>query len=173
MYTQPTLIPIQLGLEPRGFCGGDECTIRLDSTGHGEDLKIISSCCYAYSSFNYKRAKLPTKSSPCTNIPIVCSFCNSPTGSRSIWKYNAIAHMAVNHPGKPFPLEFLAQIHISFMETELTKVDLDAMKSYRKVHSLMDSDDFLEGMDPVTRDKRSRASSASSVGGSRKNARFE
>ena len=85
IYTQPPLIPIQLGLESCGFCGGDECTIKLDPTGH-EDHKIISSCRYAYLSPNYKRAKLPTKSSPCANIFIVCSFCNSPTGSHSIWK---------------------------------------------------------------------------------------
>ena len=137
MYTQPTLIPIQFGLEPCGFCGGDEYTIKLDPTGH-EDLKIMSSCRYAYSSFNYKRATLPAKSSLCTNIPIVCSFCNSPTGSRSIWKYNVIVHMAVNHLDKSLPLEFLAQIHISLMETQLMKADLDiAMKSYRKVHIQM------------------------------------
>ena len=151
MYTQSTLILIQLGLEPCGFCGGDECTIKLDPTGH-KDLKIISSCHYAYLSFNYKRTKIPAKSSPCTNIPILRSFCNSPTGSHSIWKYNAIAHMAVHHPDKSLPLEFLAQIHISLMETQLMKADLDiVIKSYRKVHSLMYSDDFPEGTDPVTR----------------------
>ena len=172
IYTQLTLMPRQLGLGPCGFRGGEECTIKLDPSGH-ERFKIVSSCRYAYSSFNYECAKLPTKSSPCTNIPIICPFCDSPNATRSIWKYNTIAHIAVHHPDEPLPLEFLAQMHISLLETQLMKADLNAMKSYRKVPSLMNLDDFPEGMDPVTRDKHSRALSASSAGGSRKNARPE
>jgi len=173
IYAQtPCLIPTQLGLEPCGFCGGDKCTVKLDRTGH-ERLKILSSCPYTYSSFNYEIAKLPSKSSPCTNIPIVCPFCSSSTSTRSIWKYNAVAHMTVNHPDELLPLEFLTQIHISLMEAELMKVDLDAVKSYRKLHNLIGSDDLPEETVSAMGDKRLRALSASSAGGSRKNPRLE
>jgi len=165
------LIPMQLGLEPCGFCGGDECTVKLTSIENGCP-KIVSSCRYAYS-FNYKSAKQPSRSSPCTNIPIVCPFCSSSNGVHFIWKYNAISHTTVNHPDDLLPLEFLAEMHISLTETQYMRVDLDAMKSYRKLHSLMDSDDFPEGPVSVTGDKRSRALSASSAGGSRKNPRVE
>jgi len=165
------LIVTQPGLEPCGFCGGDGCTVKLDRM-ENECPKITSSCRYAYS-FNYKSAKQPSKTSPCTNIPIVCPFCSSSNGAHFIWKYNAIPHTTVNHPDDLLPLEFLAEMHISLTETQFMRVDLDAMKSYRKLHSLMDSDDFTGGTVSTTGDKRSRALSASSAGGSRKNPRFE
>ena len=81
--------------------------------------------------------------------------------------------MMVNHPDELLPLEFLEQTHITLLEAELMKVDLDAIKLYRKVHSLMDSDDLPEGMVSAMGEKRSRALSAASAGGSRKNPRLE
>ena len=81
--------------------------------------------------------------------------------------------MAMNHPDELLPFDFLAQIHISLMEAELMRADPNTMKSYQKLHSLMDSDDLLEVVGPVMKDKRSRALSASSAGGSRKNPRLE
>jgi len=79
----------------------------------------------------------------------------------------------VNHPDDLLPLKFLAQMHITLTEAQLMKVDVDAMKSYRKVHSLMDSDDLPEVMVSGMGDKRSRALSASSAGSSRKNPQLE
>ena len=61
-------------LEPCSFCGSDECTVKLDRVGRRERFKIMSSCRYAYSSLNYESAKLPSKSSLCTNIPVICPF---------------------------------------------------------------------------------------------------
>ena len=162
----------QLGLEPCGFCGGDICVVKLDHAGH-ERFKIVSSCRYAYSSFNYESAKLPSKSSPCTNIPIICPFCGPSDSARFIWKYNAIMHITVNHPDELLPIGFLAQVHISLMEAEFMRVDPDAMKLYRKANDLMDSDDMPEEIISAIGDKRLRALSASSAGGSRKNPRLE
>ena len=70
---------------------------------------------------------------------------------------------------------FLLNSHrcISLIEAEFMKADQRAMKSYRKLNNLMDLNDLLDGMGPVTKDKRSRALSASSTGGSRKNPRLE
>lgn len=79
----------------------------------------------------------------------------------------------MNHPDDLLPLKFLAQMHITLTEAQLMKVDVDAMKSYRKVHSLMDSDDLPEVMVSGMGDKRSRALSASSAGSSRKNPQLE
>ena len=177
LCARATLISLQLGLEPCGFCGGDGSTVKLDCMGQ-KQFKIVSSCHYAYVSFNYERAKLPTKSSPCSNIPIACPYCNTPDGAHFIWKYNAVTHMATNHPDEVLPLELLAQMHISQMhisltEAEFMKADQKAMKSCRKLNDLMDSDDLPDGMGPATKDKRSRALSASSAGGSRKNPRLE
>ena len=143
----------------------------MDYTGH-KQFKIISSCHYDYVSFNYERTKLPTKSS-CTNVPIAYPYCNSPDVVRFIWKYNAVARMAANHSGEVLPLELLAQMHISLTEAEFRKADQEAMKSYQKLNNLMDLNDLPDGMGPVTKDKCSRALSASSAGGSRKNPRLE
>ena len=81
--------------------------------------------------------------------------------------------MTVNHPDVRLTLEFLAQIYVSLQEAEHMKVDLDAMKSYRKSNNLMESDDLPEEVALAIGDKRSRALSASSAGSSRKSARFE
>ena len=166
------LTSAQLGLEPCGFCGGDECAVKLDHTGNGR-FKILSSCRYAYTSFNYDSARVSTKSSPCTNIPVTCPFCSSAENTHYIWKYNAISHVMANHPDKALPLEFVAEIHIHLREADLMKVTLDGMKLYRKANSLMDSDDLPQEPVSTVGDKRSRAPSTSSAGGSRKNPRFE
>lgn len=114
-------------------------------------------------SFNCKSAKLPGKSSPCTNIPIACPSCDSSSGPQFIWKYNAVTHMAPNHTHDRLSLNFVAQIHISLTEVELMKGDTDGMKSYRMVHSLIGSDDLPEEIGSTTRDTRSRVFSASSA----------
>lgn len=122
LCVRATLISLQLGLAPCGFCGGDGCTVKLDCTGHRQ-FKIISSCHYAYVSFNYERAKLPTKSSPYTNVPIRCPYCNSPDGARFIWKYNAVTHAVANHSDEVLPLGLLAQMYISLTEAGFMKAD--------------------------------------------------
>ena len=116
-------------LEPCGFCGGDECTVKLDRVGRHERFKVVSSCRYACSltSLNYESAKLPSNPPLYTNIPVICPFCGSSSSTRCIWKYNRITHTTVNHPDELLPLEFLAQIHTTLTEAQLMKVDLDAI----------------------------------------------
>ena len=163
------LTHMQLGVEPCGFCGAEGCTIKLDQT-RSNHVEIISDCRYAFTSFNYNQAKIPTKTSPCSNIPISCPFCLASQCDHFIWKYNAVAHMVTQHPTEKIPLDLLSQMHVSFKETELMKVDLEQMKFYRETHSVAGSDDLVEMM---TGDKRARASSASSVGGARKSSRYQ
>ena len=78
--------------------------------------------------------------------------------------------MATQHPEGVIPLTFFSQIHISFKEAEFMKVDPEGVKSFRHAHSMMGSDDFVE---VTAGDKRARALSASSAGGSRKSSRYE
>ena len=162
------LTSTQLGVEPCGFCGAEGCTVELDQkrTSHTD---IISDCRYAFTSFHYEQAKTPTKTSPCTNIPITCPFCPPVGRNHFIWKYNAVIHMATQHPEEKIPLDFLSQMHISLQETEFMKADQEGMKSYRETHDIMGSDDLAEA---IIGDKRPRALSASSVGGSRKSGRY-
>lgn len=81
--------------------------------------------------------------------------------------------MAVYHPADVLPLEFLASIHISLAEAEFMRLNLNAIRSYRKDNDLMGSDDLPQEIVVVMGDKRSRALSASSTGGSRKNPRLQ
>ncbi|KAF9784546.1 hypothetical protein BJ322DRAFT_1195332 [Thelephora terrestris] len=161
--------PIELGVEPCGFCGAEGCATKLDRTRNNH-VKIISDCRYAFTSFNYEQVKNSTKSSPCMNVPISCPFCLPLQDDHFIWKYNAVVHMATQHPGEKIPLDFLSQIHISLKETESMKVALEGMGLFRETHNVMNSDDLEE---VTTGDKRARASSASSVGGARKNSRYQ
>ena len=50
------------------------------------------------------------------------------------------------------------------------KVCLEGVKRYRETHDVPNSDDLVE---PTVGEKRSRASSASSVGGTRKSGRYQ
>jgi len=59
------------------------------------------------------------------------------------------------------------------MGAQLIKVGLNAMKLYRKLDSLMDSDDLQEEMVSATGGKRLRALSASPAGSSRGNPRLK
>ena len=78
--------------------------------------------------------------------------------------------MAIQHPKEKIPVDLLSQMHISLNETELMKVGLGGMKLYREAHDVMNSDDLVE---VAAGEKRARASSASSVGGARKNSRYQ
>lgn len=162
----------QLGVEPCGFCGKEGCTTVLDQIENGP-FNITSSCQYVYTSFNYKQAKIATKTSPCTNVPILCPFCVSLYRKGTIWKYNAVVHMATEHPDEVIPFDFLSQIHISFKEAELTGVNSEGMKLYRETHNVPDSDDIDIVLEATLGDKCARASSASSVGGPRKSSRYQ
>lgn len=79
----------------------------------------------------------------------------------------------MNHPDERLSLEFPAQIYISLDEAERMRVDLDAMKSYRKSDNLIGLDDLLEEVALAMGDKRLRALFAPSAQGSRKNPRLE
>ena len=163
------LMCAQLGVEPCGFCGAEGCTIRLDQTRNNH-INIVSDCQYAFTSFNYEQAKISTKTSPCTNIPIPCPFRLSLGRDQFIWKYNAVVHMATQHSDEKIPVDLLSKMHISLKETDFMKADLEGMKYYRETHDMMNSDDLVE---VAVGDKRARASSASSVGGARKNSRYQ
>lgn len=138
-----------------------------------ECLKVASSCRYAYPSLNYESAKVRSKAPLRANIPIARPFCSLPDSACFIWKCNSVVHTTVNHPDERLSLEFPAQIYISLDEAERMRVDLDAMKSYRKSDNLIGLDDLLEEVALAMGDKRLRALFAPSAQGSRKNPRLE
>ncbi|KAF9779439.1 hypothetical protein BJ322DRAFT_1113247 [Thelephora terrestris] len=76
---------------PCGFCGGNMCSTRLDTTT-GKGKWQVNSNCRLRCRFKYGAAQKSTNHSPCTNIPIYCPHC-----SGTIWKYNAVSHIISRH----------------------------------------------------------------------------
>jgi hypothetical protein len=65
------------------------CNTRLVTTG---GKRQVESNCPLRCPFKYGAAQKSTKNSPCTNIPINCRHC-----SETVWKYNAVGHIAFRH----------------------------------------------------------------------------
>ena len=56
--------------------------------------QVVSSNCDYKVKFSLKSAEKFTKSSPCTNRPVICSLCKTKTVN---WSYNMYLHMKEKH----------------------------------------------------------------------------
>ena len=106
---------------------------------------------------NYKSALQPTKSMPCTNVPIHCPFC-PPTLSgelRTIQKYNVISHLICDHPEPVtdtsntyklplIPGKLLVDMFISRQDEMWMGISERATFKYRDDFELPGSDDIEE-----------------------------
>jgi hypothetical protein len=113
---------------------------------------ITSSCPYHYSKMVYWRAAQYSKSSPCTNVPILCPLC--PPGlsgqPKTIWKYNAFAHFAAEHipPGSDslpeISSKFIVETFISSKEERGMGIGQEATDEHRDQYNIPDTDGFEE-----------------------------
>jgi hypothetical protein len=87
---------VEVGVDPCGWCGREDCQMQLVQ---GKSIFIQSSCLYHYAKMSYARAVQPTKTSPCTSVPVHCPICpESFSGQpKTIWKYNAMSHFESEH----------------------------------------------------------------------------
>ncbi|KII88930.1 hypothetical protein PLICRDRAFT_29388 [Plicaturopsis crispa FD-325 SS-3] len=92
---------------PCGFCGRAgiiSCSeVYLTKGKHPQ----AHSNCIHFRKFNYGPSLVSNHSSPCTNVPIACTFpgCQAPVGSKyltAVWKYNMPEHIRSSHPGHSF-----------------------------------------------------------------------
>jgi hypothetical protein len=79
----------------------------------------ISSKCPEFTNITYGSALKGSKTTPCTNVPIICELCIRPNNSNStsgIWRYNIEDHIKNLHPGhtdaSQFSSKFLQLINI-------------------------------------------------------------
>ncbi|KAJ7735697.1 hypothetical protein B0H14DRAFT_2639136 [Mycena olivaceomarginata] len=155
-----------IGSEPCGFCGLDGCFTQLLNPEHPKKpVSIKSSCRYHYAGMNYKAAKIPAKSSPSTNVPIHCALCppNQISGEpQTIWKYNAMHHIVVEHSLAnnilpSIPTEFMKELFIRKSEEDALGISAAQTADWRRQYRIPDSDaiDMLPGSDDL-RDKRRR-----------------
>ncbi|KZV94450.1 hypothetical protein EXIGLDRAFT_611708, partial [Exidia glandulosa HHB12029] len=137
-----------IGVDPCGFCGRSGCFTVLSVKGKA--LTIHSSCGYHYQRMKYALASVSTKSSPCTNVPIHCALCPvSKSGySRTIWKYNAAAHLLDEHSDNTYEPEAMARMfiamHIERDEESRMNIPSSRTTAFRTSGHLPDSDGIAE-----------------------------
>ncbi|KAI0374930.1 hypothetical protein BV20DRAFT_986923 [Pilatotrama ljubarskyi] len=158
-------------VEPCGFCGREgKCTTHLSK--RGSSYKISSSCPYHYTGMSYASACKTTVSTPSTNVPIHCPFCpaRTPLGEpRTIWKYNAMVHLLMEHCGDDnslpdLPPRFIVDMHISKTEELAMGIATEWTDKWREENAVPDSDDIEEAQQELVASeaaaqKRSRAES--------------
>ena len=128
-----------VGDEPCGFCGVDACITNLTSTVNGK-YAVTSNCPYHFEGMKYQNAKTYTTSAPCTNVPIHCTLCELSSAGKpqTIWKYNAIYHMAIAHAtssgNQPHSIsgQMLIDIHITKEEDKKLKIPIENTLVYRE-----------------------------------------
>ncbi|KAH9024682.1 hypothetical protein EDB85DRAFT_1870003, partial [Lactarius pseudohatsudake] len=96
-------LSVDRALEPCGLClrPASMCTIYLikRSGRNGQPTVKYSGTvpCPNATSFSYAVAMVSTTSSPCSNVPLLCSYC--PNGSPTVWRYNMQSHLRHRHRG--------------------------------------------------------------------------
>jgi hypothetical protein len=103
----------QVGAFPCGTCGRPttegNCMVTVTSS-HG--VLKISSKCPEFTGITYGSALKGSKTTPCTNVPVVCELCirsNNSNSTCGIWRYNMDAHIKNLHPGHMDSSQFSAK----------------------------------------------------------------
>jgi len=140
----------EIGVNPCGWCGLDGMC-RTQLTEAGTSISITSDCDYHYARMAYKRALVPSKRSPCTNVPLICPLCTPNEEIGTFWKYNLLFHMAAHHlqddeEFPPFPRQLIVQSHITKAEERELGVDEIHTGGWRD-HSGWWNSDAIEAME--------------------------
>ena len=125
---------------PCGFCGRSTslddrgCDVTLRTVGGV--VHIESNCPHA-EDFTYSSALKGSKTTPCTNVPILCPLCPAPRNPRdnspAIWKYNVPQHIQTNHTGhtlENIPLKTSAHYAITREEYVRLKIPQEQIPSH-------------------------------------------
>jgi hypothetical protein len=96
-------------------------------------LDLKKSTCANLMRFQYSSAEQSSKSSPCSNVPIICPLC--PTQNPAVWTYNLHTHFRVRHKIVN-PLQYPAKVLPSESERDAMKKIWDARFDTRKPRNL-------------------------------------
>lgn len=89
-----------------GFCArpASQCTVYLRKANNGTtQFDLQRSTCLlirSNASLKYAPASQSSKTSPCSNVPIYCSACASPSATSIVLKYNYRQHFTSKHPNQ-------------------------------------------------------------------------
>ncbi|KAK7015571.1 hypothetical protein VNI00_019065 [Paramarasmius palmivorus] len=142
---------VEVGIDPCGWCGmSGTCITQLIQPPSGS-VKVESNCTYRYERMRYDDAAKSTRATPCTNVPIHCPLCPKSISGQpvTIWKYNAIDHILINHAEPNARIRdvdgaLAADIFISLAEEKAMGIETEATKAYREDHGIPDSDVVME-----------------------------
>ncbi|KAH9946904.1 hypothetical protein B0H21DRAFT_883457 [Amylocystis lapponica] len=111
---------------PCGFCGRSnqaDCAIHLKITARA--VKIECNCKFNIP-FKYGPANKGSDTTPCRNVPIICTLCpessNKSIPRPAVWRYNMVTHLQSVHPeyasprqsgGLPLPFALWKELEIS------------------------------------------------------------
>lgn len=62
----------------------------------------VTSTCPEFTGITHTSALKGSKTTPCTNVPVICELCIQPNNSKTIpavWRYNLEVHIKAFHPG--------------------------------------------------------------------------
>ncbi len=139
---------LEPGIEPCGWCGRDGCRTKLSfkQKGKNSSAEIHSNCEYHYERMSYKQARQHSQSQKSTNVPLLCALCAASGQSRTIWKYNALVHVFVEHSegGQMaiLPGSMMAEIFISKAEEKSLGVGDEQTSAWRNEVGAPQSDDL-------------------------------
>jgi hypothetical protein len=184
----------QIGINPCGFCGIDDCRAQL-MLRKNESLSITLTCTYHYEKMNYRSAKQPSVTTPCTNVPKHCPLCplSASRQLHTIWKYNCTYHILIHHatnsfsnsifPDQPLssafirklpdiPPQLMLDIFISQQEEHCMGILTEVTTKAQEDQGLPTMVSLLELAEGITRgkerQKRERLHTLNSVGGKKK-----
>ncbi|KLO09091.1 hypothetical protein SCHPADRAFT_879793 [Schizopora paradoxa] len=154
-----------ISADPCGWCGQDpvvsKCTTQLIRTKEEDGTitsKVKSNCIYAYSRMSYNGSRVLTKANKCTNIPIHCLMCPLTQSGhpRSVWKYNAVFHVAAEHEDESgsledIPVDFLFDMHVKRSEELALGVCDESITQFRDTYNVPASDVIQEMRETRTR----------------------
>lgn len=134
------------------LCGACGCSPAMSNVAVGSDLGCpvwiegktpMYTCQFIpYANFSIGAASKCTKTSPCTNRPIICPTCPKPKKGRAatfIWSYGASYHFQVVHPSVEMPRSFAKAVAVSEKEIELLKAWGKTKKRRRAIPSRSNS----------------------------------
>lgn len=123
------------------------------------DRRVIESNCPYHYSFRYGVAT--GEKSPCTNVPIHCTHCDSGSRKLTIWKYNAFNHIQTTHPtliSHGLDKALRLDIQITCREEKKMELTSESIKGFRAAkRSLLLGDTELSSLKSEVEAEASRS----------------
>jgi hypothetical protein len=93
---------------------------------------------------HYKKTAEFSKCLSCTNVPIHCPLCPTSGDSPTIWKYNTLYHLIIEHSSgstpPSIPEQLLVQIFITKEEEKALDISEHNTIDWRRQNNIPDSD---------------------------------